>query len=55
MTVRDLIKLVVTMSPDLDTNVYVLSQSDKLEYNDFNILRIAIDGSTKGLFIEVKD
>lgn len=54
MTVRDLIKLIVTMSPDLDTNVFVLTPSDELEYKNFNIFRMSVDGENK-IFIEIKD
>ncbi len=54
MTVRDLIKLIVTMSPDLDTNVFVLTSSDNLEYKNFNVFRMSIDEENK-IFIEIKD
>lgn len=52
MTVRDLIKLLTTISPVLDTNVYVLTSG--LDYKNFNVFRMSVDGECK-IFIEIKD
>lgn len=52
MTVRDLIKLLTTISPDLDTNVYVLTSG--LDCKNFNVFRLSQHGDIK-IAIEVKE
>jgi len=52
MTVRDLIKLLTTISPDLDTNVYVLTSG--LDCENFNVFRMSIDEECK-IVIEVRE
>lgn len=56
MTVREFIQTLILESPnfDLDVDVYIVSEKDEVEKNNYKIINISSYGNNDSIFIDIE-
>ncbi len=54
MTIRELIQTLIIESPDLDSDIFISSQKDEIETDNYSIINISSYGNKDSVFIEIK-
>lgn len=54
MTIRELIQTLIIESPDLDADIFISSQKDEIETDNYSIINISSYGNKDSVFIEIK-